>query len=375
MKESDIMAIDFSSLQKSSKIGLDWKYPEAIANDSGKLAVDDSPVHRLYWEEYGNPAGEPVVFLHGGPGGGCTPAMARFFDPVRYRVILFDQRGCGKSEPNLVSAGPAVALQRNTTWDLVADINKLRDALGISEPMHLFGGSWGSTLALTYAIAFSENCASLVLRGIFLGLPEDLAYLYQGNAASFDAEPFSLTAPGAYMHYPDEWRALMEILSPSERVDVIASYKAIFDMVPQSDAERERQLDAALAWSIWEGTISNMIPDPAGPGSFADANFALCFAQIEAHYFANALFLEPNHIVRNAAVLASIPVHIVHGRFDQVCSLVQASRLAAALSDAGNSPASLIFTNAGHSAMEHENALALTAIMDGLPPLVRNTKS
>ena len=140
--------MDFSALQQTSKIDNEWRYPAAVARRSGLLPVDHAPDHKLYWEEYGNPAGEPVMFLHGGPGGACAPVMARFFDPARYRVILFDQRGCGKSEPTVASAGPAVALTNNTTEHLVEDINRLRDALGITGKMHVFGGSWGSTLAM-----------------------------------------------------------------------------------------------------------------------------------------------------------------------------------------------------------------------------------
>ena len=361
--------MDFSRLETSSKIGDAWVYPPAAARKSGWLDVDAEAGHRLYWEDYGPADGEPVMFLHGGPGGACSPEMARFFDPARYRVILFDQRGCGKSEPNVAAAGPAAALAHNTTADLIGDIEKLRDALGISGRMHVFGGSWGSTLAMAYAIAFPQHCASLILRGIFLGAPEDLHYLYQGNAATFEEAPFALTAPGAYIHYPDEWRALLSVLTPAERGDVMASYKAIFDMVPANDAERERQQAAALTWSLWEGTISNMIPESAETGKFGDADFALCFAQIEAHYFANNLFIEPGHLLGNASTLAAIPIHIVHGRFDEVCPLTQASRLVAALHGVGAEPATYVVTNAGHSAMERENALALTAIMDGLPRL------
>lgn len=361
--------MDFSRLQTSSKIGDDWVYPEAEARRSGWLTVDSDPGHRVYWEDYGNPAGEPVMVLHGGPGGACSPAMARYFDPDRYRIILFDQRGCGKSEPNVAAAGPAAALARNTTADLIGDIEKLRDHLGIAGRMHVFGGSWGSTLSMAYAIAHPDHCANLILRGIFLGAAEDLLYLYQGNAATWHEDPFGLTAPGAYIHYPDEWRALLEVLSVEERRDVMRSYKAIFDMVPATAEEKERQLAAAVTWSLWEGTISNLIPEAGDTGKFGEAGFALCFAQIEAHYFAHDLFLEPGHFFRHIDTLAAIPVHIVHGRFDEVCPLTQASRLVAALRGAGAEPATYVVTNAGHSAMERENALALTAIMDGLPPL------
>ena len=361
--------MDFSRLQASSKIGDDWVYPQAPCLNFGWLEVDIEAEHRIYWEEYGNPDGEPVMFLHGGPGGACAPVMARFFDPKRYRVILFDQRGCGKSEPNVATSGPAAALRNNATVDLIGDIVKLRDALGIDGKMHVFGGSWGSTLAMAYAIAHPEHCASLILRGIFLGAAEDLFYLYQGNAATWEADPYRLTAPGAYINYPDEWGDLLEVLTPDERRNVMKSYKAIFDHVPATEAEKEKQLHAALTWSLWEGVISNMIPETADTGKFGDADFALCFAQIEAHYFDNDLFIEPGHFFRNIDVLAEIPMHIVHGRFDQVCPLTQASRLVAAMREAGSEPATYVVTNAGHSAMERDNALALTAIMDGLPAL------
>jgi len=361
--------MDFSRLQASSKIGDEWVYPQPPCLNFGWLEVDIEAGHRIYWEEYGNPAGEPVMFLHGGPGGACAPDMARFFDPRRYRVILFDQRGCGKSEPNVAAAGAAAALRHNTTADLIGDIEKLREALDISGRMHVFGGSWGSTLAMAYAIAHPGHCASLILRGIFLGAAEDLLYLYQGNAATWGADPYGLTAPGAYIKYPDEWADLLGVLTPEERGDVMKSYKAIFDMVPTTPEEKERQLTAALTWSLWEGVISNMIPETADTGKFGDADFALCFALIEAHYFANGLFIAPGHFFENIAALASIPTHIVHGRFDEVCPLTQASRLVAALRAAGGEPATYVVTNAGHSAMERDNALALTAIMDSLPKL------
>ena len=357
--------MDFSKLQATSKITDQWSYPQAQANRSGLLAV--SPGHKLYWEEYGNPDGEPVMFLHGGPGGACAPVMSRFFDPKRYRVILFDQRGCGKSEPTVASAGAKIALTDNTTDHLVADINALREALSITGKMHVFGGSWGSTLAMVYAIRHPQNVASLILRGIFLGTKEDLLYMYQGNAAVFAQTPFELSEPGSYVTYPDEWKAFVEVIPASDRGDMMGAYKAIFDMTPATAAERERQLQAALAWSVWEGTISNMIPDTADAGKFGEADFALCFAQIEAHFFANQLFLEPDYIVRNADKLVGVPTHIVHGRFDQVCPLPQASRLAATLTELGAPPATFLMTNAGHSAMERETAMALTAIMDGLP--------
>lgn len=357
----------FPGLQTTSKAIAEWAYPQAPARRSGLLQVDTVVPHKLYWEEYGDPDGEPVMVLHGGPGGACSPVMSRYFDPARYRVILFDQRGCGRSEPTVASEGPKAALAHNNTDFLVADINALRDALEIAGKMHIFGGSWGSTLALVYAIRHPEAVQSLVLRGIFLGAPEDLDYMYQGNAATFAADPFALTAPGSYIFYPDAWRAFLFQVAPEDRGDVRKAYKAIFDMEPTSQAEHDRQRLAAIAWSVWEGTISNLIPEPAETGKFGGTEFAISFAQIEAHYFANQLFLEPAYIVRNASTLATLPIHIVHGRFDQACPLSQASRLVDALAASGSRPETFIVTCAGHSALERETVLALTAIMDGLP--------
>ena len=358
--------MDFSRLQTASKVTDEWKYPQGAPSKTGMLQVDSGPDHTLYWEEYGAPDGEPVMFLHGGPGGACAPVMSRFFDPERYRVILFDQRGCGKSSPTVASHGPAVALRKNDTDHLVADINRLRDALGITGRMHVFGGSWGSTLALVYAIRHPEHVASLILRGIFLGTREDLLYMYQGNAAVFDKTPYALSEPGAYVTYPDEWKAFVEVIPPEKRGDMMGAYKAIFDGRPTAEADKQAQLRAALAWSVWEGAISNMIPEQGDPGKFGEADFALCFAQIEAHFFARNLFLEPDYIARNVDKIAGLPIHIVHGRFDQVCPLTQASRLVEALAGVGVKPETYVLTNAGHSAMEGQTVIALTAIMDGL---------
>ena len=361
--------MDLSQLQSSSRASAEWKYPPASPHREGHVPVDSDPDHRLYWAEYGNPQGEPVLYLHGGPGGACTPAMARFFDPQRYRVILFDQRGCGRSEPNVAREGPAIALTRNTTDHLVADIEALRRALSITGKMHVFGGSWGSMLALVYAIRHPAQVATLVLRGIFIGGRRDLHYLYQGNAATYAQDPTGLTEPGAYVAYPDEWKSYVTAIAPADRGDMMAAYKAIFDQVPVDDAGRDAQWRVAMAWSAWEGAISNLIPQGEDLGKFGDPVGALCLAQIEAHYFANDLFLEPDYILRNVRQLAQIPVHIVHGRFDQVCPLTQASQLVAALEAVGTPPASFTKTLAGHSAMEAQTVLALTAVMDSLPPL------
>ena len=362
--------MDLSALQTSSRADTEWKYPLAPARSEGHVQVDQDPDHRLYWAEYGNPQGEPVLYLHGGPGGGCTPTLARFFDPERYRVILFDQRGCGRSEPNVARDGVAIALTRNTTDHLVADINRLREALGITGRMHVFGGSWGSMLALVYGIRHPDQVATLVLRGVFIGGRRDLHYLYQGNAATSAGDPTGLTEPGAYVAYPDEWKAFLAPIPPADRGDMMAAYKAIFDQRPVDEAGHEAQRRAAMAWSAWEGAISHLIPPGDDDlGKFGDPVGALCLAQIEAHYFANDLFLEPDYILRHVHRLAHTPIHIVHGRFDQVCPLTQASQLAAALDALGAPPASFVKTLAGHSALEGQTVLALTAIMDGLPAI------
>lgn len=346
----------------------DWKYAQSSPNNSGMLKVDDNPPHTLHWEEYGNPKGEPVMFLHGGPGGACSPAYARFFDPERYRIILFDQRGCGQSTPTVAADGPEIALKNNNTDVLVEDVLKLRKALGVEGKMHVFGGSWGSTLALTYAIRHPETVQTLVLRGIFLGSKADLEFMYQGNAATYAQDPYKITAPGSYVSYPEAWKQFVEIIPPAERGNMMKAYKKIFDMKPENDAERRRQQEAAIAWSVWEGTISNLTPEPAAVGDkFGEADFAVCFAQIEAHYFANDLFLPKDYILNNVDKIKDIETHIVHGRFDLVCPLAQGDDLAAAMKKTGNPPKSFVKTTAGHSQLERENAIALTDIMDNLP--------
>ena len=357
-----------ASISETSKVtDADWKYPLIAFHHSGTLQVDNSTTHQLYWEEYGNPKGEPVMVLHGGPGGASSPTLSRFFNPDRYRVILFDQRGCGKSRPSVATDGAQMALTHNTTDHLVEDIVKLRKALSIDGKMHVFGGSWGSTLAIAYAIKHPETIETLVLRGIFIGSVQDLHYLYQGNASTYAKKPYDMTAPGAYIFYPEAWKEFVEIIAPEKRGDMMKAYKEIFDSIPANEAEQSLQKRAAIAWSVWEGVISNLIPDRESVGSFDKADFAVCFAQIEAHYFANELFLSRGYLIEQVPTFAHIPTHIVHGRFDQVCPLTQADILVAALKRAGAAPVSYVKTTAGHSMFERENYLALTAIMDGLP--------
>lgn len=353
----------------------DWKYPSATAYASGLLDLQSSG-HQLAWTEYGNPQGEPVMFVHGGPGGGTSAFMARYFNPARYRVILFDQRGCGKSTPSATADDAAPALKDNDTAHLIEDINKLRAHRGISGKMHVFGGSWGSTLSLAYAIAHPENVRTLILRGIFLCRRKDIDFFYQGNAATYEDDPSDTRIPGTYMNYPEAWGDFVKVIPKEERRDMVAAYDRIFSRKPGNQAELQQQIAAARAWSVWEGLTSYLAQDTSKLGNFAETNFAKAFARIENHYFMNGAFLggksgeanrENNYLLENIAALKDIPVHIVHGRFDVVCPLFQAEELVAALKAAGNTRIDYRRTPAGHSMTERENCLALTDIMDGLP--------
>ena len=297
------------------------------------------------------------MFLHGGPGGGSTRKHARFFNPWRYRIILFDQRGCGRSVPNAQDA-PA-ALEHNTTDDLIDDINALREHRHITGPMHVFGGSWGSTLALAYAIKHPENVKTLILRGIFLCRRQDLDYFYQGNATTY---PIANGAPGTYLFYPEAWKDFVLAIPPAKRGNMIAAYAEIF-----SDPANPNLEAAARAWSVWEGLTSYLSPSK-DTKEYEDPAFARVFAKIENHYFMNgAFFPTANYLLENTARIAHLPIYIVQGRFDQVCPRFQADELVAALTQAN--PAARIkyvVTLAGHSQFEPETARALTEIMDNL---------
>lgn len=355
----------------------EWPYPSIPPRESGILALSGS-AHRMYWEEYGNPAGEPVMVLHGGPGGASSSFMARYFDPSRYRILLFDQRGCGRSTP-CVASDPAGGLAANTTGDLIGDIKALRAHRGIEEKMHVFGGSWGSTLALAYAIAHPETVETLVLRGVFLCRRQDLDFFYQGNAKAYAQNPFDGSSPGAYLHYPEAWKLFVETIPPENRHDMVAAYAEIFKTVPATPQESRRLDEAALAWSVWEGVTSYLAQDMSDLGKFAEPDFAKAFALIENHYFMNGAFLggqagpshrDNNYLLENAYRLKDIPVHIVHGRFDVVCPMLQADALVSALVAGGNERVTLHRTVAGHSMQERENARALIEIMTHLPPQV-----
>ena len=358
-----------------SKLNADeWRYPQPALTADGHLRVSDAPRHDVYWHEYGNPGGEPVMLVHGGPGAGTEPALARFFDPERYRIVLFDQRGCGRSLPS-AAEDPHAALSDNTTAHSIGDVLRLRAALNISGKMHLFGGSWGSTLALAYAIAQPETVQTLVLRGIFLCRTKDLDYFYQGNAATYAQDPYDTRLPGTYQCYPEFWRPYVEVIAPEERGDMVAAYARIFAMTPTSEAERELQTRAAIAWSVWEGSTSYLAQDLSQPGKFADPDFAKTFARIENHYFMNGAFLGgsgpknrgQNYLLENIARIKDIPMHIVHGRYDLVCPMFQAEELVRALREAGAPPPDYRLTAAGHSMRERENHRQLVDIMDNLP--------
>jgi proline iminopeptidase len=293
-------------------------YPEIRPYRAQHLAVDE--LHTLYVEEVGSADGMPALFLHGGPGAGCEPYHRRFFDPQRYRLILFDQRGAGRSTPH-------AALANNTTWDLVADIEKIREHLGIDRWL-LFGGSWGSTLALAYAQAHPERVFGLVLRGIFLCRPDEIAWFYQR---------------GANRLFPDYWEDFESPIDPTERGDMLSAYHRLL-----TGQDELRRLAAAKAWSTWEGRTATLLPDERVASHFAQPHVALSMARIECHYFVNQAFLRPDQLLEDAGRLASIPGVIVHGRYDAICPFENAWQLHQAWSGSELS----IVADAGHSATE-----------------------
>src|ERR687884_45903 len=287
--------------------------------DQGMLKV--SPVHTIYYEQCGNPQGQPVVFLHGGPGGGIIEDYRRYFDPRAYRVVLFDQRGSGQSTPH-------ASLEENTTWHLVADIERLREHLGIESWM-VFGGSWGSTLSLAYAQTHPQRTRQLVLRGIFLCRPKEISWFYQEGASAL---------------FPDVWEQYLAVIPEAERGDMVAAYYRRLT----SDDPRVRG-EAARAWSIWEGSTSKLFPDPLFIEHYAADDFALAFARIECHYFThNAFFETDNWLIEHVGAIRHIPAVIVQGRYDVVCPLMSAWDLHRAWPEAELQ----IIPDAGHSMSE-----------------------
>lgn len=294
-------------------------YPPIEPYNTGWLPVSD--LHRIYYEESGNPEGKPVVFLHGGPGGGSIPLYRQFFDPQRWRIVIFDQRGCGQSTPH-------AELRENTTWDLVGDIELLRKHLDI-EQWVVFGGSWGSTLALAYSQSYSDHCLGLILRGIFMLRHKEIQWFYQ---------------QGASYIFPDAWEAFLEPIPASERDDLISAY---YKRLTSNDAEIRRE--AASAWSVWEASTSKLYPDVELKEKFSNPDFSEAFARLECHYFIHNGFFDPeDQLLQNIDKIRSIPATIVQGRYDLVCPMLTAWELHRAWPEAEF----VVIPDAGHSAME-----------------------
>ena len=293
-------------------------FPDIKPYRTHQLAV--SPRHTLHVEECGTPTGIPVLFVHGGPGGGCSPRHRCFFDPLAYRIVLFDQRGCGRSTPH-------ADLTDNDTDALVADIETIRETLGIDKWL-LFGGSWGSTLSLLYAERYPERVHGLVLRGIFLCREQDLRWFYQDGAGHV---------------FPDYWQQFIAPIAPAERGDMLRAYHRLL-----TGTNELARMGAAKAWSGWEAQCSALKPDAHLYEQFTDPRMALAMARIEVHYFINNAFLRPNQILEDAHKLQGIPGVIVHGRYDMVCPFDNAFALHEAWPEADLQ----IVRDAGHSAME-----------------------
>lgn len=308
-------------------------YPEIEPYDSGHIRVSD--VHELYYEQCGTPNGKPVVFLHGGPGAGLTADYRRFFDPSAYRIILFEQRGAGRSTPH-------ASLDDNTTWHLVGDIEKIREQFGIDRWL-VFGGSWGSTLALAYAVTHPERVRGLVLRGIFLCRPKEIRWFYEESQ-------------GASAIFPDNWEAYLSLIPEAERGDMIGAYYRRLT----SDDETVR-LEAAKAWALWEGSALKLLPDQNLINDFTEPDKALAVARIECHYFVNNCFFETdNYLLEHVDRIRQIPAVIVHGRYDIVCPVMNAWDLHRAWPEA----ALKIIPDAGHAATERGIADALVRATD-----------
>ncbi|WP_296749570.1 prolyl aminopeptidase [Thiobacillus sp.] len=304
-------------------------YPPLAPYASGML--ETAGVHRIYWETSGNPDGIPVLFVHGGPGSGTSPNQRRFFDPVRYRIVLFDQRGCGRSTPH-------GELTDNTTPHLIADMEALRAELGIDSWL-VFGGSWGSTLALAYAEAHPQRCRGLVLRGIFLCRKSEIDWFLDGIRTFF----------------PEAQRQLAEFIPETERHDLLGAYhRRLIDPDPAVHQP------AAHEWATFEASCSTLLPSPELVAAFGRDQTALSLARIEAHYFANDIFLPDNSLLANVGRLRAIPAVIVQGRYDAVCPIVSADELARAWPEARY----VIVADAGHSAFEPGICRELVAACD-----------
>lgn len=307
-------------------------YPPLEPYAQHSLQVDSK--HILYLEESGNPNGLPVLFIHGGPGGGCSPIHRQFFNPDEYRIILFDQRGCGQSRPH-------ACLTNNTTAHLIEDMEKIRQYLKIDKWV-LFGGSWGSTLSLLYAQSYPERVYSMVLRGIFLCRDQDIKWFYQKGADRF---------------FADYWQDFIAPIAPERQNKLIKAYYEILT----SDNEVAR-MRAAEAWSIWEGRTSTLEADPEIIKNFGDPFHALAMARIECHYFIHQAFIEDNQILTDCEAITDIPTTLIHGRYDMVCPINQAFALKEKLPKAQL----IICNHSGHSAFEKEISQQLILATDNL---------
>jgi proline iminopeptidase len=306
-------------------------YPPIEPFDTGRLKV--SPIHELHYEQCGNPAGKPVVFLHGGPGAGLVPEYRQFFDPESYRIVLFDQRGSGQSTPH-------ASLEDNTTWHLLSDVEQLREHLRI-DAWQVFGGSWGSTLALAYAETHPARVRQLVLRGIFLCRPDEIRWFYQAGANAI---------------FPDSWEEYVRAIPEAERGDLLHAYHRRLT----SDDEATR-LAAARTWSTWEASLLKLIPDQELIDHFTDPHVALAVARIECHYFVNNCFFDSdNYLIENVGRVRHIPGVIVQGRYDIVCPMLSAWDLHRAWPEAELK----IIPDAGHSVTEPGIISALVEATD-----------
>ena len=317
--------------RSGQKRAVDFLYPPVDPFDQRVMDVGDG--HRIYVEQCGNPNGIPVLVLHGGPGGGCSPAMRRYFDPAHYRVVLFDQRGCGRSRPH-------ATVENNTTWHLIKDIEAIRSVLGIDQFI-LFGGSWGATLALVYAITHPASVRQLVLRGVFLSMQSELDWFYGGGAAAF---------------FPDLWARFVAPIPEDERGDLIAAYhRRLFSGVVSDES------NVARIWANWENALASVHSD--GPLGESPSDYARAFARLENHYFVNGGFLEcDGWILQQKHKIAHIPAVIVQGRYDMICPPISAAKLAQGWSAAQFK----IIPMAGHALSEPGISEALVGVMDGL---------
>ncbi len=317
--------------RSGQKRAVDYLYPALEPFDQRVIEVGEG--HRVFVEQCGNPQGVPVLVLHGGPGGGCSPAMRRYFDPVHYRIVLFDQRGCGRSRPH-------ASVDANTTWHLIADIEIIRQALGIDRFI-LFGGSWGATLALIYAISHPSRVAAMVLRGVFLLTQSELGWFYGGGAGAF---------------YPELWSRFLAPIPEAERADLMGAYQQ--RLFSGNLAEETR---VARVWTAWENALASVLGD--GAGGDGPAEYARAFARLENHYFVNGGFLESDGwILQNLAGIAHLPITIVQGRFDMICPPTSAWKLKQGLENARLH----MIPMAGHALSEPGISEALVQAMNAL---------